>query len=224
MVLKVKSNGKFCFFICFLSRHEIFNNFFLFFLLLSLFIKCSTPCAKGKMISTPKSIECIDCVIGRHQNINGQASCLPCIPGKAINVEGSEECSACAKNSFSALTLSTNCLDCDVGRTTLDATGSTSCTICAAGTYGLGCKNCEVGQYRTGGDDGTSGKREQQQLIFNVRSFNILTCSSFFFFFLSFLLFFFFLSFFLFNFSSILLFLRAISFLLFRCNYLYWLS
>jgi hypothetical protein len=120
------------------------------------------------MVSTPKSIECIDCVIGRHQNINGQASCLPCIPGKAINVEGSEECSACLKNTFSATTLSKTCLECDVGRTTLDATGSTSCTICAAGTYGLGCKNCEVGQYRTGGDDGTSGKREKEKLILNV--------------------------------------------------------
>ena len=66
------------------------------------------------------------------------------------------------------LTLSKTCLECDVGRTTLDATGSTSCTICAAGTYGLGCKNCEVGQYRTGGDDGTSGKREKEKLILNV--------------------------------------------------------
>ena len=163
------------------------------------------------MVSTPKSIECIDCVIGRHQNINGQASCLPCIPGKAINVEGSVECSACPKNTFSGQTLASACLDCDVGRTTLDATGSTSCTICAAGTYGLGCKNCEVGQYRTGGDDGTSGKREQQQLIFNVRSFNILTCSSlkifssclFYFFFSSCL--FFFSSFHLFFFSFVLI-------------------
>jgi hypothetical protein len=73
-------------------------------------------------------------------------------------VMNAPKCKFCAANTFTREINSTACKTCDIGRTTNGATGSTSCTICSAGKFGVGeeCALCNYGQYRNGGDDGTT--------------------------------------------------------------------
>ena len=115
-----------------------------------------TECELGTFAKLSKSLNCAKCIEGFHQNTVGQASCLPCVPGKANNILGKVECDFCLKDTFTASTIETSCTTCDIGRTTDGATGATNCQICAAGRFGKDCDKCAVGQYRKGGDDGTT--------------------------------------------------------------------
>ena len=133
-----------------------FNLFYFYFVFFFVSFFFSNDCLHGTYAKLSKSTSCINCAVGYHQNDVGQASCLPCVPGKANNIPGSIECQFCLKDSFTASTIQTSCVDCEIGRTTGGASGATGCVICSAGRYGKNCDKCEVGRYRKGGDDGTT--------------------------------------------------------------------
>ena len=114
---------------------------------------CS-DCGAGKYSDAPSLTSCKDCEAGEYQPIAGKSACFPCIPGKFNDELGQLKCKVCSKNTNSESSTATECNICRLGKTS--EPGSARCQACGAGTYGKGCKPCELGYARSSTDTDTT--------------------------------------------------------------------
>lgn len=108
-------------------------------------------CVQGTYQDVGSRDRCFNCPIGWYQKDEKKPFCLPCIPGEYQNIPGQPSCKQCLINTVSEYVNSTNCADCPIRSSS--GTGSASCSPCAAGTFGEGCKNCPLGFARKGNDN-----------------------------------------------------------------------
>ena len=76
---------------------------------------------------------CIDCPLGKYQDLSAQASCLPCFPGSYQQVTGQTSCINCPIDSYAKKKGSKDCSPCKLGEFAL--VGSGTCSRCELGRY-----------------------------------------------------------------------------------------
>ena len=91
------------------------------------------------------------CVQGRYQSDASSTACLNCIPGQYQSQEGKKSCIKCEKGSFSGTPAQPTCQPCLIGQYT-PTDNSAACQSCDAGKFGVGCKACPSGRYRSADD------------------------------------------------------------------------
>lgn len=83
------------------------------------------------------SAACTDCPMGTFSGSLSQ-SCMNCSAGYFNARMSRPFCDACNPGTYAPSSGFTECLDCQVGRSTNGANASTSCSVCPAGTYATG--------------------------------------------------------------------------------------
>ncbi len=114
--------------------------------------------------------------LGMYAGKEGTAACVQCSPGKYRDLQDfttnpppwndknnkipHQECSPCKKGKFSSGDGATSCAMCPIGYVSAlsPRSGSSSCNMCGAGSYGKAegsCEPCESGRFRTKGTNST---------------------------------------------------------------------
>lgn len=100
-------------------------------------------CDYGFSSSSYESNKCDLCVKGKYANLLGSTNCIFCQPGNYSENDGSKFCKKCSAGTYNTKTGSTtfkDCLDCNLGKYSLD--GSESCNICELGKVTIDKKEC----------------------------------------------------------------------------------
>jgi hypothetical protein len=124
-------------------------------------------CAIGRysnVANAPWPTNCSLCPVGKYNTNVAQSSCIDCSSGKLSSSDRTfcEDCEAgeynyagiacvsCEYGKYAPTAQTDACLKCDAGFKTNNATGSTLCTSCEAGTYSIGqvdyCEECPAGK------------------------------------------------------------------------------
>ena len=108
-------------------------------------------CQYGYSTTSDESEKCNLCNIGKYANLLGSTSCFNCPTGKFSETRGASLCTNCKSGKYnvkiSSIT-SKDCLDCDIGKYSVD--GSDSCQFCQVGRFTKEkrlCIPCPKGKY-----------------------------------------------------------------------------
>lgn len=110
-------------------------------------IACTT-CGLGLISNQTAPTTCHECVVGRFAGAGSRSSCHACALGRYSNAVAASACAQCSVGRYTSVTGSTACATCDLGQTA--AIGTSSCTNCTAGTFGVNatnpqCEPCSAG-------------------------------------------------------------------------------
>ena len=118
-------------------------------------------CEAGKYSASIATVECTVCNSGRYSP-DGATECLDCDVGRAQDLEGMHFCQTCGEGKYADEMALGSCKDCPLGTHSNPSIngveGMVSCTLCPNGTYAnvanSACDNCESGKYSaTGAQD-----------------------------------------------------------------------
>ena len=123
-----------------------------------------TSCLRGYYSSSSQSTTCSPCPSNYFTNETGSTVCFMCVPGTGFTPQKYTcedclpgwysymgACLACYYGYYStgkSMTNASTCLTCEPGLFAYTL-GSTTCSGCIPGTYGLGCSKCKPGSYQT---------------------------------------------------------------------------
>ena len=116
-------------------------------------------CIPGKYSQTNDAVvtDCTDCDAGKYNADTRRTTqctdlCAQGRYGSNVGMSDSNQCTRCGANTFSIATGATSistCQPCPGGE--IAPEGSSSCSLCADGTYGATCSQCDEGHYCNGG-------------------------------------------------------------------------
>ena len=112
-------------------------------------------CAQGKYSSAVGLIlssSCQNCQAGSYASLQGVSVCTTCTPGSFSTGVGlsSSLCTACMLGYYASNAGASTCTFCSPGKYASQSAASTTCLVCAAGTFAIGgwtCQACYMGYY-----------------------------------------------------------------------------